>query len=67
MVYTSRKVDKEPNELILPLSRLNEFLLASVSNRCMTTSEIEALRESCLRGQAKVWGVPVKFINEPPS
>jgi hypothetical protein len=67
MVYTSRKVGKELNELILPLSRLNEFLLASVSNRNMTTSEIEALRQLCLQGKAKAWGVPVKFTNEPPS
>ena len=64
MVYAARNAGKDVDKLTLSISRLNEFLLAAVSNRRMTTSEIEELRQSCLRGEAKVWGVPVEFRDD---
>ena len=63
MVTTARNVGREVDKLSFSLSRLNEFLLVAVSNRCMTTDEIEQMRQACLRGEAKVWGVPVEFID----
>lgn len=53
-----------PDVITLPIERLYEFLLASVSNRCLTTHEIEEMRRACLRGEAKAWGVPVRFVSE---
>lgn len=67
MIYAARNTGKELECLTLSVSRLNEFLLAAVANRRMTTSEIEEMRQSCLRGEAKVWGVPVEFTDEPSS
>lgn len=66
-VYAARAVGKDVSKLTLSLSRLNEFLLVAVSNRCMTTAEIEQMRQACLRGEAKVWGVSVEFKDEPAS
>ena len=65
LVYAARNAGRDIDSLTLSLSRLDEFLLAAVSNRCMTTDEIEQMRQACLRGEAKVWGVPVKFTDEP--
>lgn len=64
MISAARNVGKDVEKITLSLSRLSEFLLAAISNRCMTTSEIEQIRKSCLRGEAAVWGVPIEFTDE---
>jgi hypothetical protein len=67
IVYAARNAGKDLDNLTLSMSRLNEFLLAAASNRCLTISEIEEMRQSCLRGEAKAWGIPVKFTDESAS
>lgn len=60
-VYAGTRHGKPVSEIVLPLTRLHEFLLAAASDRCLTTDEIKQMRQSALRGEARAWGVPVRF------
>lgn len=51
-----------PGVIHLPRSRLMEFVEAAASSGLpKTLDELEEMRQRCLRGEAKVWGIPVVF------
>lgn len=49
-------------QIELPRRRLPEFLMDATEHRFLTMEELEKFRQTCLRGEARAWGIPVTFV-----
>lgn len=52
---------EQATEITLPASRIDEFVVACFANRNISGEEFEARRRSCVNGEAKAFGVTVRF------